>query len=118
MGTKTTVDTARKIVDNLAIVIKGKPRVLEHVVATLLAGGNILMEDVPGVGKTTLAKALAYSIKGEFRRIQFTPDLLPADNPGSSLPTSGKPAAPSAPPISKSSGRYLQSWSGFSGPEA
>ncbi len=40
MGTKTTVDTARKIVDNLAIVIKGKPRVLEHVVATLLAGGN------------------------------------------------------------------------------
>lgn len=79
------IRTAGKIIENLGKVIKGKPEVLERVVITLLSGGHILMEDVPGVGKTTLAKSLACSIRGAFRRIQFTPDLLPADILGSSI---------------------------------
>jgi MoxR-like ATPase len=74
----------RSIRDNLARVIRGKSR-LEHLVITLLAGGNILMEDVPGVGKTTLAKTLARSMRGQFRRVQFTPDLLPSDILGCSV---------------------------------
>jgi MoxR-like ATPase len=54
-------------------------------IVSLLAGGSVLIEDVPGVGKTTLAKALAKSIDAKFRRVQFTPDLLPADILGSSI---------------------------------
>jgi MoxR-like ATPase len=68
---------------NLGKVIKGKPETIELLVAALAADGNVLMEDVPGVGKTTLAKALAASIHGEFDRVQFTPDLLPTDILGS-----------------------------------
>ena len=69
----------------LGRVILGKPEAIEHVVVALLAGHHLLMEDVPGVGKTTLAKALARCFSGEFRRVQFTPDLLPADILGSSV---------------------------------
>src|SRR5512139_4174266 len=69
----------------LGRVILGKPQAIEHVVVALLAGHHLLMEDVPGVGKTTLAKALARCFSGEFRRVQFTPDLLPADILGSSV---------------------------------
>jgi len=65
--------------DNLALVIKGKPSSIDLLIISLLANGSVLMEDVPGVGKTTLAKALAKSIDVSFNRVQFTPDLLPAD---------------------------------------
>lgn len=67
---------------NLSKVIRGKPAELRLVIATLLSGGHILVEDVPGVGKTLLAKSLASSIGGTFRRVQGTPDLLPADLTG------------------------------------
>lgn len=70
---------------NLNRVIEGKPEAIELAMTALVAGGSILMEDVPGVGKTTLAKALARSIDAEFSRVQFTPDLLPADILGSSI---------------------------------
>jgi MoxR-like ATPase len=69
----------------LGRVILGKPEAIQHVLVALLAGHHLLMEDVPGVGKTTLAKALARCFSGEFRRVQFTPDLLPADILGSSV---------------------------------
>ena len=65
--------------DNLCHVIRGKDPVIEMVLVALCSNGHVLIEDVPGVGKTTLAKALARTIRGEFRRIQFTPDLLPTD---------------------------------------
>jgi len=74
-----------KLQQNLSKVIKGKKDCIEILTIALLAGGSVLMEDIPGVGKTTLAKALAKSIDAEFRRIQFTPDLLPADILGSSI---------------------------------
>jgi MoxR-like ATPase len=70
---------------NLNAVIQGKAELVERVLTALFAGGNVLLEDVPGVGKTTLAKALAVSLGGEFRRIQFTPDMLPADILGGSI---------------------------------
>jgi MoxR-like ATPase len=73
------------LVDNLSKVIKGKPHAIQTVLLALFSGGHVLIEDVPGVGKTTLAKALALSINGNFRRIQFTPDLLPTDIVGSSI---------------------------------
>ncbi len=67
-------------------VVRGKPEVVRKTVLCLLARGHVLLEDVPGVGKTTLAHALARTFDGEFRRIQFTSDLLPGDLTGLSLP--------------------------------
>lgn len=80
-----------QILDNLEVVIKGKRDQLELLLVSILAGGHTLLEDVPGVGKTTLAKALATTFTGDFRRVQFTPDLLPTDILGSSIysPKSG-----------------------------
>ncbi len=75
----------RRLQENLGLVIRGKPECLEILTIALLANGSVLMEDVPGVGKTTLAKALAKSVDLSFNRIQFTPDLLPSDILGSSI---------------------------------
>lgn len=87
--TTTEVETLREktvlLQDNLNQVIKGKEHTLTLLITALGAGGNVLMEDVPGVGKTTLAKALAASIEGKFSRVQFTPDLLPSDILGNSI---------------------------------
>ena len=70
---------------NISQVVLGKPAVVRLCVVALLAGEHILLEDVPGVGKTLVGKALARSISGEFSRVQFTPDLLPSDILGSNV---------------------------------
>ncbi len=72
----------KKIVENVSQVIVGKNESIELLLVTLLADGHVLIEDVPGLGKTLIAKSLAKSIGGSFRRIQFTPDLLPSDITG------------------------------------
>ncbi len=72
-------DTAELIRANVARVIVGADEAVNLVLVALLAGGHVLLEDVPGTGKTTMARAFAASIGGAFRRIQFTPDLMPAD---------------------------------------
>ncbi len=71
-----------KIIDNISRVIVGKKESLELLLVALLADGHVLLEDVPGLGKTLISKCLAKSINGSFKRIQFTPDLLPADVTG------------------------------------
>ncbi len=76
---------ARALVANVERAVTGKREVVELAVVTLLAGGHLLLEDVPGVGKTLLAKALARSLGGQVTRIQGAPDLLPADLTGSSV---------------------------------
>lgn len=73
---------ARKLKENIGKVIVGKDDQIELILTAILSGGHILLEDVPGTGKTTLAKALAKSLSCDFSRIQFTPDLLPADITG------------------------------------
>ncbi len=78
-------EKVQQVRQQLNTVIRGKEEVLKLLFAALFAEGHILMEDVPGTGKTTLAKALALSVSAEFSRIQFTPDLLPADILGSSI---------------------------------
>ena len=75
-------NTCRSILENIERVIVGKARPAELLLAALLAEGHVLLNDVPGVGKTLLAKSLARSIGGSFKRVQFTPDLLPADITG------------------------------------
>ena len=78
-------ETLGRLRIQLAKVILGKAEVLDRLLVALISGSHVLMEDVPGVGKTTLAKALARSIAGDFKRAQFTPDLLPTDILGSSV---------------------------------
>jgi MoxR-like ATPase len=75
-------DAVDRIVGNVERAVSGKREGISLAVTTLLAGGHVLIEDVPGVGKTLLAKSIARSIRGDFRRIQFTPDLLPGDVTG------------------------------------
>jgi MoxR-like ATPase len=70
---------------NIGQVVLGKPEVVRLCLVSLVAGEHVLLEDVPGVGKTLVAKALAKSVSGEFARVQFTPDLLPSDIVGSSI---------------------------------
>jgi MoxR-like ATPase len=76
---------ARALVDNICRVIRGKDEQVALAVIALLSGGHLLVEDVPGVGKTMLARSLALSINGTYRRIQFTPDLLPSDVTGTTV---------------------------------
>lgn len=73
------------IIKNIEKVIVGKTEVIRDAVVSLLCRGHLLIEDVPGVGKTVLAKALSRSIKADFKRLQFTPDLLPSDVTGSTI---------------------------------
>src|SRR5690349_21071407 len=72
----------RLLADNIQRVIQGKPDVVRLAVVALFAEGHLLLEDVPGLGKTSLARSLARSIDGRWSRIQFTPDLLPGDITG------------------------------------
>ncbi|MGI8408130.1 MAG: AAA family ATPase [Actinomycetota bacterium] len=76
---------ARRLVDNVELVIRGKHAAVELAATALFAGGHLLIEDVPGVGKTMLGRAIARSISGSFKRIQATPDLLPSDITGSNV---------------------------------
>jgi MoxR-like ATPase len=77
--------SARRLVENVETVIRGKRGSVEAAAIALFAGGHLLIEDVPGVGKTMLARSLARSIRGSFKRVQATADLLPSDITGSSV---------------------------------
>ena len=82
METKSFVNFKEKILQNCSRIIVGKDDTIEQIIICLIAGGHILLEDVPGTGKTMLLRAFAKSIGGDFRRIQFTPDLMPSDLTG------------------------------------
>ncbi len=82
-------DKLKAIQDEVNKVIKGKADVVEKVLAAVIAGGHILMEDIPGVGKTTLATTFARSMSMNYKRVQFTPDVLPSDILGFSMYNSG-----------------------------
>ena len=85
MEVKQIAECAGRMVDEVEKAIVGKRDTVEKAVLALLANGHVLLEDIPGVGKTTLAKALARVVGGEFKRVQFTPDLLPGDITGGSI---------------------------------
>ncbi|HET9820799.1 MAG TPA: MoxR family ATPase [Burkholderiaceae bacterium] len=84
-GDAALADRLARLADQISTVIVGKRPQIEDCIACLLAGGHLLIEDVPGVGKTTLAHALAVSLGLEFRRVQFTADMMPSDLVGVSV---------------------------------
>jgi len=84
-GSAMITSSARRVREALGRVIVGQNQAIDLAMVTLLAGGHALIEGVPGVGKTLLVKALASAVAGEFQRIQFTPDLMPADITGTSV---------------------------------
>jgi len=84
-ATRTFASVFDEIRRNIELVLRGKTEAIDLAVTCLVAGGHLLIEDVPGVGKTTLAKALARSVTARFGRVQFTPDLLPSDVLGASV---------------------------------
>src|SRR5690606_12049723 len=84
-ATSEALDALREVERAVGSVIRGKPEAIRLAVTTLLARGHLLIEDIPGVGKTSLARALAAALGGSFRRIQFTSDLLPSDIVGVSI---------------------------------
>ena len=88
----TPIEKLAVVESELNRIIRGKSDVIRHLLTAFVAGGNVLLDDVPGVGKTTLAKALAKLVDAKFSRIQFTPDLLPADITGTSIynPSTGQ----------------------------
>ena len=85
-GTAASIDeasaTVQRVIDNVEQVIVGHHDEIEHILTAMLGRGHVLLEDVPGVGKTMLSRAVAKSFDGSFKRVQFTPDLLPSDVTG------------------------------------
>ena len=85
MDQKEGRESGRKLLENIGTVMVGKEETIQLLLAALLSGGHVLLEDMPGTGKTKLAKSLAASMEGVFSRIQFTPDLLPSDVTGMNI---------------------------------
>lgn len=89
MEQKIRQDKLMAVQDEVNKVIRGKEQVVERVLAAVVSGGHILMEDIPGVGKTTLATTFAKALSLDYKRVQFTPDVLPSDIVGFSMYNSG-----------------------------
>lgn len=84
-GTQTQTGAPQRLIESISRSVIGKPEAIEFVVTAFLAGSHVLLEDTPGTGKTLLAKSLARSFAGSFKRVQFTSDLMPSDITGNSV---------------------------------
>lgn len=97
MDQKQIQDKLERIQREVNQVIRGKENVVERVLAAIISGGHILMEDIPGVGKTTLATTFAKALSMNYKRVQFTPDVLPSDILGFSMYDAGAGSLYTAP---------------------